>query len=45
MVDLDYIQKVFLKPSRKTKFMFGEQPSIADLCLFSEITYLFGMNY
>ena len=25
--------------------MFGDEPSIADLCLFGEITYLIGMEY
>ena len=39
---LNNISKIWLPEDRKTKFIFGDQPSIADLSLFSEITMLMG---
>ena len=32
---LTYISEIWLKPNRGTKFMFGDDPSIADLSLFA----------
>ena len=42
---LQQIERIWLTPSRGTKFMFGDQPSIADLSLACEITQLEGISY
>ena len=42
---LGVIEKLWLPPGRRTKFMFSDQPSIADLSLAGEITNLEGIAY
>ena len=42
---LKQIQKVWLKPDRGHKYMFGEKPSICDLLLACELTNLGAINF
>lgn len=42
---LDLIEKIWLPKSKKTRFMFGDKPSIADLSLACEITNLMASGY
>ena len=44
-VALDGIERVWLSPERKTKFMFGDKPSICDLFLATEIGQLMAVDY
>ena len=44
MTSLDRIEKVWLSPDRKTRFMFDDRPSICDLSLACEITQLDGIG-
>ena len=45
LVSLKYIEKIWLYQDRKTKFMFSDKPSIADLSLACELTALIGFGY
>ena len=45
MKTLSKIEKIWLRADRKSKFMFGSKPSIADLSLGCEITNLLASGY
>ena len=45
LVSLKYIEKIWLYKDRKTKFMFSDKPTIADLSLACELTALIGFGY
>ena len=42
---LQLIEKIWLSPDRKGAYMFGDEPSIADLSLGGEITGLVSFGY
>ena len=42
---LDNLAKVWLRPDRKGKFMFGVDPSICDLACFGELTSIIASGF